>query len=179
MEIISEMAEIYASAASVCAEIWILLTCYPQKEKVKNWEIGVWFVSAFVLAHVMILPNVWQSLLGEIINVFLAWRLLEGRKAGKTLLIIVINVFMIIWAMVETRISYFISGGNLVASITQGSGEPIRIVSIVFDGSLYLLIAYTISRLFKGRFKIKKEEMVILFVFYGLFLQWCLFRFRQ
>lgn len=169
MEMISEIAEIYASAASMWAEIWILLTCYPKKEKVKNWEIGLWFVLAFVLAHVMIMPNVWQSLLGEIINVFLAWRLLEGRKAGKTLLIVAINVFQIIWAMVETRISYFISGGDLAASITQGSGEPVRIVGIVFDGSLYLLIAYTISRLFKGRFKIKKEEMVILFVFYGLF----------
>lgn len=169
MEIISEMAEIYASAAGVCAEIWILLTCYPKKLKVKNWEIGAWFVLAFILAHVMILPNVWQSLFGEIINVFLAWRLLEGRKAGKTLLIVGINVFIIIWTMVEIRIFYFISGGNLAASITQGSGEPVRIVSIVFDASLYLLIAYTFTRLFKGKFKIKKEEMVILFVFYGLF----------
>lgn len=169
MEILSEIAEIYASAAGTWAEIWILMTCYPKKEKVKNREIGVWFALAFVLAHAMILPNVWQSLLGEIINVFLAWHLLEGRKTGKTLLIVVINVFEIIWAMVETRISYFISGGDLAASITQGSGEPIRVVGIVFDGTLYLLIAYTISRLFKGRFKIKKEEMVILFVFYGLF----------
>lgn len=168
-EMISGLAEIYASAACTWAEIWILMTCYPKKEKVKTREIGLWFALAFVLAHVMIMPNVWQSLFGEIVDVFLAWRLLEGKKAGKTLLIVVINVFMIIWAMVETRISYFVSGGDLAASITQGSGEPIRVVGIVFDGTLYLLIAYAISRLFKRRFKIKKEEMVILFVFYGLY----------
>lgn len=169
MESISSVAEIYASAAGTIAEMWILLARHPKKGWVKKWEIGLWFVIAFGFAHVMILPNLVQSLLGEVVNLLFAWGLLEGRKSEKTLLIIGINVFMIVWAMVETRISYFISGGELVASITQGSGLPIRVIGIVFDNTLYLLIAYIVSHCFSEKLKLKKDEMVILLIFYVLF----------
>lgn len=169
METAGKLIEIYASAAGVIAELWILLAMYPIRKTVKKWGIAVWFSVYFCLIHIMVFDNLIQSVAAMFFSIFAACLMLEGTKSEKVITIIEINIFKIALGMVEGRITYFITGENMADILAQGSGSAARMVGIIVDNTIYLLLAYMISRLFRERLQLKKEEIAILLIFFGLF----------
>ena len=89
-------AEIYASAAGTIAQIWILSELFPRKQSVKKVYIVGWILLNFCIAHFVLLPNIWQSLLGMGVMLLMSCIMLEGRTEQKMLVIIACNVFMIL-----------------------------------------------------------------------------------
>ena len=108
MEVVSMAAEIYASAAGTIAQIWILSELFPRKQSVKKVYIVGWILLNFCIAHFVLLPNIWQSLLGMGVMLLMSCIMLEGRTEQKMLVIIACNVFMILVSMLRGRITFFL-----------------------------------------------------------------------
>lgn len=162
--------EIYASAAGTIAQIWILSELFPRKQSVKKVYIVGWILLNFCIAHFVLLPNIWQSLLGMGVMLLMSCIMLEGRTEQKMLVIIACNVFMILVSMLRGRITFFLSGESINEISIQGSESLARVLGIVLTNTLYLVIAYILTRFFHDKIKLKKEEYIIIIIFYIIFL---------
>ena len=163
-------AEIYASAAGTIAQIWILSELFPRKQSVKKVYIVGWILLNFCIAHFVLLPNIWQSLLGMGVMLLMSCIMLEGRTEQKMLVIIACNVFMILVSMLRGRITFFLSGESINEISIQGSESLARVLGIVLTNTLYLVTAYILTRFFHDKIKLKKEEYIIVIIFYIIFL---------
>lgn len=161
MEVVSMAAEIYASAAGTIAQIWILSELFPRKQSVKKVYIVGWILLNFCIAHFVLLPNIWQSLLGMGVMLLMSCIMLEGRTEQKMLVIIACNVFMILVSMLRGRITFFLSGESINEISIQGSESLARVLGIVLTNTLYLVTAYILTRFFHDKIKLKKEEYII------------------
>lgn len=170
MEVVSMAAEIYASAAGTIAQIWILSELFPRKQSVKKVYIVGWILLNFCIAHFVLLPNIWQSLLGMGVMLLMSCIMLEGKTEQKMLVIIVCNVFMILVSMLRGRITFFLSGKSINEISIQGSESLARVLGILLTNTLYLVTAYILTRFFHDKIKLKKEEYVIVIIFYIIFL---------
>lgn len=170
MEVVSMAAEIYASAAGTIAQIWILSELFPRKQSVKKVYIVGWILLNFCIAHFVLLPNIWQSLLGMGVMLLMSCIMLEGKTEQKMLVIIVCNVFMILVSMLRGRITFFLSGKSINEISIQGSESLARVLGILLTNTLYLVTAYILTRLFHDKIKLKKEEYIIVIIFYIIFL---------
>ena len=139
MEVVSMAAEIYASAAGTIAQIWILSELFPRKQSVKKVYIVGWILLNFCIAHFVLLPNIWQSLLGMGVMLLMSCIMLEGKTEQKMLVIIACNVFMILVSMLRGRITFFLSGKSINEISIQGSESLARVLGIVLTNTLYLL----------------------------------------
>lgn len=163
-------AEIYASAAGTIAQIWILSELFPRKQSVKKVYIVGWILLNFCIAHFVLLPNIWQSLLGMGVMLLMSCIMLEGKTEQKMLVIIVCNVFMILVSMLRGRITFFLSGKSINEISIQGSESLARVLGILLTNTLYLVTAYILTRFFHDKIKLKKEEYIIVIIFYIIFL---------
>lgn len=163
-------AEIYASAAGTIAQIWILSELFPRKQSVKKVYIVGWILLNFCIAHFVLLPNIWQSLLGMGVMLLMSCIMLEGKTEQKMLVIIACNVFMILVSMLRGRITFFLSGESINEISIQGSESLARVLGIVLTNTLYLVTAYILTRFFHDKIKMKKEEYIITTIFYIIFL---------
>ena len=170
MEVVSMAAEIYASAAGTIAQIWILSELFPRKQSVKKVYIVGWILLNFCIAHFVLLPNIWQSLLGMGVMLLMSCIMLEGKTEQKMLVIIVCNVFMILVSMLRGRITFFLSGKSINEISIQGSESLARVLGIVLTNTLYLVTAYILTRFFHDKIKLKKEEYIIIIIYYIIFL---------
>ena len=170
MEVVSMAAEIYASAAGTIAQIWILSELFPRKQSVKKVYIVGWILLNFCIAHFVLLPNIWQSLLGMGVMLLMSCIMLEGKTEQKMLVIIACNVFMILVSMLRGRITFFLSGKSINEINIQGSESLERVLGIVLTNTLYLVTAYILTRFFHDKIKLKKEEYIIIIIFYIIFL---------
>lgn len=170
MEVVSMAAEIYASAAGTIAQIWILSELFPRKQSVKKVYIVGWILLNFCIAHFVLLPNIWQSLLGMGVMLLMSCIMLEGKTEQKMLVIIACNVFMILVSMLRGRITFFLSGESINEISIQGSGSLARVLGIVLTNTLYLVTAYILTRFFHDKIKLKKEEYIIIIIYYIIFL---------
>lgn len=170
MEVVSMAAEIYASAAGTIAQIWILSELFPRKQSVKKVYIVGWILLNFCIAHFVLLPNIWQSLLGMGVMLLMSCIMLEGKTEQKMLVIIVCNVFMILVSMLRGRITFFLSGKSINEISIQGSEGLARVLGILLTNTLYLVTAYILTRFFHDKIKLKKEEYIIVIIFYIIFL---------
>ena len=170
MEVVSMAAEIYASAAGTIAQIWILSELFPRKQSVKKVYIVGWILLNFCIAHFVLLPNIWQSLLGMGVMLLMSCIMLEGKTEQKMLVIIACNVFMILVSMLRGRITFFLSGKSINEISIQGSESLARVLGIVLTNTLYLVTAYILTRFFHDKIKLKKEEYIIVIIFYIIFL---------
>lgn len=170
MEVVSMAAEIYASAAGTIAQIWILSELFPRKQSVKKVYIVGWILLNFCIAHFVLLPNIWQSLLGMGVMLLMSCIMLEGRTEQKMLVIIACNVFMILVSMLRGRITFFLSGKSINEISIQGSESLARVLGILLTNTLYLVTAYILTRFFHDKIKLKKEEYIIVIIFYIIFL---------
>ena len=170
MEVVSMAAEIYASAAGTIAQIWMLSELFPRKQSVKKVYIVGWILLNFCIAHFVLLPNIWQSLLGMGVMLLMSCIMLEGRTEQKMLVIIACNVFMILVSMLRGRITFFLSGESINEISIQGSESLARVLGIVLTNTLYLVTAYILTRFFHDKIKLKKEEYIIIIIFYIIFL---------
>lgn len=118
----------------------------------------------------MLLPNIWQSLLGMGVMLLMSCIMLEGRTEQKMLVIIACNVFMILVSMLRGRITFFLSGESINEISIQGSESLARVLGIVLTNTLYLVTAYILTRFFHDKIKLKKEEYIIIIIFYIIFL---------
>lgn len=166
MEVVSMAAEIYASAAGTIAQIWILSELFPRKQSVKKVYIVGWILLNFCIAHFVLLPNIWQSLLGMGVMLLMSCIMLEGRTEQKMLVIIACNVFMILVSMLRGRITFFLSGESINEISIQGSESLARVLGIVLTNTLYLVTAYILTRFFHDKIKLKKEEYIIIIIYY-------------
>ena len=169
MEVVSMAAEIYASAAGTIAQIWILSELFPRKQSVKKVYIVGWILLNFCIAHFVLLPNIWQSLLGMGVMLLMSCIMLEGRTEQKMLVIIACNVFMILVSMLRGR-TFFLSGESINEISIQGSESLARVLGIVLTNTLYLVTAYILTRFFHDKIKLKKEEYIIIIIYYIIFL---------
>ena len=169
MEVVSMAAEIYASAAGTIAQIWILSELFPRKQSVKKVYIVGWILLNFCIAHFVLLPNIWQSLLGMGVMLLMSCIMLEGKTEQKMLVIIVCNVFMILVSMLRGRITFFLSGESINEISIQGSESLARVLGIVLTNTLYLVTAYILTRFFHDKIKLKKEEYIIIIIYYIIF----------
>lgn len=163
-------AEIYASAAGTIAQIWILSELFPRKQSVKKVYIVGWILLNSCIAHFVLLPNIWQSLLGMGVMLLMSCIMLEGKTEQKMLVIIACNVFMILVSMLRGRITFFLSGESINEISIQGSESLARVLGIVLTNTLYLVTAYILTRFFHDKIKLKKEEYIIIIIFYIIFL---------
>lgn len=163
-------AEIYASAAGTIAQIWILSELFPRKQSVKKVYIVGWILLNFCIVHFVLLPNIWQSLLGMGVMLLMSCIMLEGKTEQKMLVIIVCNVFMILVSMLRGRITFFLSGESINEISIQGSESLARVLGIVLTNTLYLVTAYILTRFFHDKIKLKKEEYIIIIIYYIIFL---------
>lgn len=170
MEVVSMATEIYASAAGTIAQIWILSELFPRKQSVKKVYIVGWILLNFCIAHFVLLPNIWQSLLGMGVMLLMSCIMLEGKTEQKMLVIIACNVFMILVSMLRGRITFFLSGKSINEINIQGSESLERVLGIVLTNTLYLVTAYILTRFFHDKIKLKKEEYIIIIIFYIIFL---------
>lgn len=170
MEVVSMAAEIYASAAGTIAQIWILSELFPRKQSVKKVYIVGWILLNFCIAHFVLLPNIWQSLLGMGVMLLMSCIMLEGKTEQKMLVIIACNVFMILVSMLRGRITFFLSGKSINEISIQGLESPARVLGILLTNTLYLVTAYILTRFFHDKIKLKKEEYIIVIIFYIIFL---------
>lgn len=170
MEVVSMAAEIYASAAGTIAQIWILSELFPRKQSVKKVYIVGWILLNFCIAHFVLLPNIWQSLLGMGVMLLMSCIMLEGKTEQKMLVIIACNVFMILVSMLRGRITFFLSGKSINEISIQGSESLARVLGIVLTNTLYLLTAYILTCFFHDKIKLKKEEYIIIIIYYIIFL---------
>ena len=170
MEVVSMAAEIYASAAGTIAQIWILSELFPRKQSVKKVYIVGWILLNFCIAHFVLLPNIWQSLLGMGVMLLMSCIMLEGKTEQKMLVIIACNVFMILVSMLRGRITFFLSGKSINEISIQGSESLARVLGILLTNTLYLVTAYILTRFFHDKIKLKKEEYIIIIIFYIIFL---------
>ena len=163
-------AEIYASAAGTIAQIWILSELFPRKQSVKKVYIVGWILLNFCIAHFVLLPNIWQSLLGMGVMLLMSCIMLEGKTEQKMLVIIACNVFMILVSMLRGRRTFFLSGKSINEISIQGSESLARVLGIVLTNTLYLLTAYILTCFFHDKIKLKKEEYIIIIIYYIIFL---------
>ena len=170
MEVVSMAAEIYASAAGTIAQIWILSELFPRKQSVKKVYIVGWILLNFCIAHFVLLPNIWQSLLGMGVMLLMSCIMLEGKTEQKMLVIIACNVFMILVSMLRGRITFFLSGKSINEISIQGSESLARVLGILLTNTLYLLTAYILTCFFHDKIKLKKEEYIIIIIYYIIFL---------
>lgn len=170
MEVVSMAAEIYASAAGTIAQIWILSELFPRKQSVKKVYIVGWILLNFCIAHFVLLPNIWQSLLGMGVMLLMSCIMLEGKTEQKMLVIIACSVFMILVSMLRGRITFFLSGKSINEISIQGSESLARVLGILLTNTLYLVTAYILTRFFHDKIKLKKEEYIIVIIFYIIFL---------
>ena len=129
-----------------------------------------WILLNFCIAHFVLLPNIWQSLLGMGVMLLMSCIMLEGRTEQKMLVIIACNVFMILVSMLRGRITFFLSGESINEISIQGSESLARVLGIVLTNTLYLVTAYILTRFFHDKIKLKKEEYIITTIFYIIFL---------
>lgn len=170
MEVVSMAAEIYASAAGTIAQIWILSELFQRKQSVKKVYIVGWILLNFCIVHFVLLPNIWQSLLGMGVMLLMSCIMLEGKTEQKMLVIIACNVFMILVSMLRGRITFFLSGKSINEISIQGSESLARVLGIVLTNTLYLLTAYILTCFFHDKIKLKKEEYIIIIIYYIIFL---------
>lgn len=170
MEVVSMAAEIYASAAGTIAQIWILSELFPRKQSVKKVYIVGWILLNLCIAHFVLLPNIWQSLLGMGVMLLMSCIMLEGKTEQKMLVIIACNVFMILVSMLRGRITFFLSGKSINEISIQGSESLARVLGIVLTNTLYLLTAYILTCFFHDKIKLKKEEYIIIIIYYIILL---------
>lgn len=135
----------------------------------KSVYSGMDFIKFLHRAFVL-LPNIWQSLLGMGVMLLMSCIMLEGKTEQKMLVIIVCNVFMILVSMLRGRITFFLSGESINEISIQGSESLARVLGIVLTNTLYLVTAYILTRFFHDKIKLKKEEYIIIIIYYIIFL---------
>ena len=140
MEVVSMAAEIYASAAGTIAQIWILSELFPRKQSVKKVYIVGWILLNFCIAHFVLLPNIWQSLLGMGVMLLMSCIMLEGKTEQKMLVIIVCNVFMILVSMLRGRITFFLSGESINEISHSSTHHNILLRTVVFLSPVFFLV---------------------------------------
>lgn len=101
--------------------------------------------------------------------VWAACILLSGSKGEKILIVVGINIMMILFSIIGTRIASFVSGDSALEVIVQGNIRFSRIVKIVLNNTVYLLTAYIISNRSWREYKLKSDEAYIVTIVYGLF----------
>lgn len=169
MEVVSMIAEIYASAAGQIAQIWILSALFHKKQSVKKLYIAGWILLNFCIAHFMVFPNLLQSLFGMGVMLLMSCILLEGKTEQKILVIVACNVFMVLVSMLRGRTTFLLSGESIRNISIQGAESTERVLGIVLTNSVYLLTAYILTRVFHDKIKLKKEEYAIITIFYAIF----------
>lgn len=169
MEVVSMIAEIYASAAGQIAQIWILSALFHKKQSVKKLYIAGWILLNFCIAHFMVFPNLLQSLFGMGVMLLMSGILLEGKTEQKILVIVACNVFMVLVSMLRGRTTFLLSGESIRNISIQGAESTARVLGIVLTNSVYLLTAYILTRVFHDKIKVKKEEYAIITIFYAIF----------
>lgn len=98
-----------------------------------------WILLNFCIAHFVLLPNIWQSLLGMGVMLLMSCIMLEGKTEQKMLVIIVCNVFMILVSMLRGRITFFLSGESINEISIQGSESLARVLGIVLTNTFLFL----------------------------------------
>ena len=122
---------------------------FPRKQSVKKVYIVGWILLNFCIAHFVLLPNIWQSLLGMGVMLLMSCIMLEGKTEQKMLVIIACNVFMILVSMLRGRITFFLSGKSINEISIQGSesrGKSIRNRTyeyIIFVNGLYFNVFFS------------------------------------
>lgn len=169
MEVVSMIAEIYASAAGQIAQIWILSALFHKKQSVKKVYIAGWILLNFCIAHFMVFPNLLQSLFGMGVMLLMSCILLEGKTEQKILVIVACNVFMVLVSMLRGRTTFLLSGESIRNISIQGAESTARVLGIVLTNSVYLLTAYILTQVFHDKIKLKKEEYTIITIFYAIF----------
>lgn len=169
MEVVSMIAEIYASAAGQITQIWILSALFHKKQSVKKLYIAGWILLNFCIAHFMVFPNLLQSLFGMGVMLLMSCILLEGKTEQKILVIVACNVFMVLVSMLRGRTTFLLSGESIRNISIQGAESTARVFGIVLTNSVYLLTAYILTRVFHDKIKLKKEEYTIITIFYAIF----------
>lgn len=130
-----------------------------KKTVCKKVYIVGWILLNFCIAHFVLLPNIWQSLLGMGVMLLMSCIMLEGKTEQKMLVIIACNVFMILVSMLRGRITFFLSGKSINEISIQGSESLARVLGIVLTNTLYLLTAYILTCFFHDKIKLKKKNI--------------------
>lgn len=167
MQIISEIAEIIASAADGGLVLYFFVQYFGKKDKIRWWEYVIWMSAFFVDAHFLNDHANVQAC----IMIILVWAFsiiyLKGKKVVKLIATLIIYILMAFINIGSIQIVALCAGMPIGELIIPGT--TLRIIVLCISKITLGVIFYLVEKFLNREHYIKKEEGILLIALYAIF----------
>ncbi len=168
MQIISEIAEIIASAADGGLVLYFFVQYFGKKDKIRWWEYVIWMSAFFVDAHFLNDHANVQAC----IMIILVWAFsiiyLKGKNVVKLIATLIIYILMAFINIGSIQIVALCAGTPIGELIIPGT--TLRIIVLCISKITLGVIFYLVEKFLNREHYIKKEEGILLIALYAIFL---------
>ena len=167
MRIVSEIAEILASAIDCVLVMWFFLKYFGTKKRIAWWKYFIWLVIFFIDAQfVNGNPNL-QAFLMILISCVFAFLYLKGKAVIKVIAILIIYILMTFINIGIIQLVAVFGGVSIEKLIV--SGTALRILVLCISKLTLLLAFYLLENFYDKKHYMEKEEGVFLVALYAIF----------
>lgn len=167
MQIISEIAEIIASAADGGLVLYFFVQYFGKKDKIRWWEYVIWMSAFFVDAHFLNDHANVQAC----IMIILVWAFsiiyLKGKNVVKLIATLIIYILMAFINIGSIQIVALCAGTPIGELIIPGT--TLRIIVLCISKITLGVIFYLVEKFLNREHYIKKEEGILLIALYAIF----------
>lgn len=167
MQIVSEIAEIVASAIDCVLVLWFLTSHFGKKKTIEWWKYAVWFVILFIPSHFMGEIFNLQSIVVILIVTSFSMIYLQGNSIEKLIVPLILYIMLAFVNIMVIQVISVLSKSPMEVLIS-GNGI-LRILVLCISKVTVILTFVIVERGFSKKHYFKKEEYIFGAVLYITF----------
>ena len=167
MQIVSEIAEIVASAIDCVLVLWFLTSHFGKKKTIEWWKYAVWFVILFIPSHFMGEIFNLQSIVVILIVTSFSMIYLQGNSIEKLIVPLILYIMLAFVNIMVIQVISVLSKSPMEVLI---SGNGILRILVLCISKVTVILTFVIAeRTFSKKHYFKKEEYIFGAILYITF----------
>lgn len=167
MQIVSEIAEIVASAIDCVLVLWFLTSHFGKKKTIEWWKYAVWFVILFIPSHFMGEMFNLQSIIVILIVTSFSMIYLQGNSIEKLIVSLILYIMLAFVNIMVIQVISVLSKSPMEVLIS--GNDILRILVLCISKVTVILTFVIVERGFSKKHYFKKEEYIFGAVLYITF----------
>lgn len=167
MQIVSEVAEIVATAIDNVLVLWFLTSHFGKKKPIEWWKYVVWFVILFIPSHFMGEMFNLQSIIVILIVTSFSMIYLQGNSIEKLIVSLILYIMLAFVNIMVIQVISVLSKSPMEVLIS--GNDILRILVLCISKVTVILTFVIVERGFSKKHYFKKEEYIFGAVLYITF----------
>lgn len=167
MQIVSEIAEIVASAIDCVLVLWFLTSHFGKKKTIEWWKYAVWFVILFIPSHFMGEMFNLQSIIVILIVTSFSMIYLQRNSIEKLIVSLILYIMLAFVNIMVIQVISVLSKSPMEVLIS--GNDILRILVLCISKVTVILTFVIVERGFSKKHYFKKEEYIFGAVLYITF----------